>query len=103
MPNPEETSLAHAQAALGLLSESERADAADLIALCERLFLAPEDASLTDRTRLLRLIEVLARRSANAMPFAALGRALSARLSGDERSVALLLREFQTKLQMLGL
>lgn len=103
MSMPEEVALAQAEGALGLLSDAERIDAEELITLFKRLFPAPREASLTDRTRLLRLIEVLARRSASAMPFAALGRALSARLVGDEKSVQLLLREFQEKLQMLGL
>lgn len=102
MSHPEEIALAQAEGALGVLSGAERSDAEELIALFKRLFPTPREASLTERARLLRLIEVLARRSASAMPYAALGRALSAHLSGDEKSVQLLLREFQEKLQMLG-
>lgn len=103
MTSPEEIALTRAQGALGLLSEAERPDAEELIVLFERLFSSPNDVSPAERARLLRLIEVLARRSAPAMPFAALGRALSARLAQDEKSVQLLLREFEAKLQMLGL
>lgn len=103
MASPEQIAQTQAENALGLLSTDERADAEELLALFQRLFSAPAEATATDRTRLLRLIEVLARRSSSAMPFAALGRALSARLAGDERSVHLLLREFETKLQTLGL
>jgi hypothetical protein len=103
MSHPEDLALDQAEGALGLLSAEERADAQELIGLARRLFPSPLDVCLADRTQLLRLIEVLARRSATAMPFAALGRALSARLAGDEASVSVLLREFQTKLQMLGL
>ncbi len=103
MPEDVAAALIHAETALGLLSGQERTDAEALIALCRRLFPDPSEATMNERTRLLRLIEVLARRSASAMPYAALGRALSAHLAGDRRSVDALLREFETKLQMLGL
>lgn len=103
MSSCEEIALTKAEGALGLLADAERPDAEELVLLFKRLFSAPTSASPADRTRLLRLIEVLARRSATAMPFAALARALSARLAGDEGSAQELLREFEMKLQMLGL
>src|SRR5690606_3863759 len=99
MSSPEKIAQTQAENALGLLPADERVDAEELVALFQKLFSSPAEATTAERTRLLRLIEVLGRRSASAMPFAALGRALSARLSGDERSVQLLLREFDTKLQ----
>lgn len=101
--SPETSALSLARDALGLLPPAERPDALELIELCQRLLRDPAEATPLDRTRLLRLIEVLARRSASAMPYAALGRALSARLAGDEGSVKALVSEFETKLQMLGL
>lgn len=103
MSSPEHVTITQAEDALGILPDVERADAEELLKLFRRLFPAPAEATAPERARLLRLIEVLARRSASAMPYAALGRALSARLAGDEKSAQLLLREFETKLQMLGL
>jgi hypothetical protein len=50
-----------------------------------------------------QLSEKLARRSAKAMPFGALGRALLAELHGADKDAKDLLLEFQTKLSMLGL
>lgn len=103
MEENEVEALAQAERTLGLLAGQERDDAEELIALCRKLFPEPDSATQSDRTRLLRLIEVLGRRSASAMPFAALGRALSAHLAADSATEKLLLREFETKLQMLGL
>ena len=103
MTPQQSAALSQATGALGILEGEERSNAEELIALGKKLFGAPESATQEERARLLRLIEVLARRSSSAMPFAALGRSLSARLSGDERSSAELLAEFEMKLQLLGL
>lgn len=98
-----ESAIVQAEGALGLLQGQERNDAEALIELCRDLFQPGASATPQQRTHLGRLIEVLARRSATAMPYAALARALSAHLSGDERNSAALLNEFQQKLVMLGM
>ncbi len=103
MTSEQETALQQAEGALGALNQTERHDAKELISLGRKLFPNEAVPSAEDRTRLLRLIELLARRSATAMPYAALGRALSAHLAGDFSLSKQLLQEFQTKLQMLGL
>lgn len=88
--------------ALGLLNPSEREDARRLLAICQNVWI--NDGADTTTTREVgRLVELLARRSARAMPFAALGRALLAGLHGSTRDRDSLLAEFQTKLTMLGL
>lgn len=94
--------LNQAESALGLLNDAERLDAARLLELCQDYWLRGirgEEASREAG----RLVELLARRSARAMPFAALGRALLADLYGSEKDRSALLLEFQAKLAMLGL
>ncbi len=63
---------------------------------------APSDEG-SFRREMNRLVELLARRSARAMPLAALGRALLADLGGDVRERESLVREFETKVALLGL
>jgi len=98
-----EYSLDAAKGAFGLLEGVERNDAERLVELCEAHWLGtppPEHELLVE---LGRLIEVLARRSAKAMPYAALGRALVAELRGTEKDRDSLLQEFALKLSMLGM
>jgi len=94
---------------LPLLSPSERTDAERLLALCN-LYWTDQPLlgqGTQERTTLSReagrLVEFLARRSATAMPLAALGRALLADLHGAEQERDRLLSEFQSKLAQLGL
>lgn len=94
--------LSQGEGALGVLSSDERADAARLLEICRSLWNeAQVEPTMTREAG--RLVEVLARRSSRAMPFAALGRALLADLHGSPRDRDALLIEFQNKLAMLGL
>lgn len=108
-----------AHSALGLLGKGERADVEELLGICADYWKPDPDTSLNESTalseemlpfddplarrRLGRLVEILARRSSQAMPFAALGRALLADLVGAERDRDQLLQEFESKLSMLGI
>jgi hypothetical protein len=103
MPLPIEFILEGAEGALSLVVETERHDAARLLQVVRAHFIErqPDDGTRARTTG--QLIEVLARRSARAMPFAALGRALVADLKGDAAQRDALLLEFQNKLSQLGL
>ncbi len=94
--------LSQGDGALGLLNAAERTDASRLVEMCRTVWNEGQvDPTMTREAG--RLVEVLARRSARAMPFAALGRALLADLHGSPRDRDALLIEFQNKLAMLGL
>ena len=94
---------------LPALNPVERADAERLLLLCGEYWAEspPPEKSIPDRGTLTRelgrLVELLARRSATAMPLAALGRALLSELHGAISERDRLLSEFQTKLAQLGL
>lgn len=92
------------------LEGQERADAERVVAVSAavsqrervegQLVPAPEDLEL--RRELGRLVELLSRRSANAIPVATLGRVLLADLAGDRNARAHALRECDEKLLLLG-
>lgn len=102
-----EQALASAPSALVRLSNTERTDAELLLDLW-RSYLAhgssvvPEDNLKQTRRHTARLVEVLARRSAGALPFAALGRALLAATTGYHDHARELVNEFCAKLARLG-
>lgn len=98
-----ERTLSLADSAIGLLSGEEQNDAERLLHLCRTRWQGDEGAGQVEPTEVRKLSELLARRSAQAMPFGALGRALSADLHGASRDAEELLKEFQSKLFMLGL
>jgi hypothetical protein len=93
--------LEEARSALALIPEGERADAEMMFRLCELHF--KEGKPLDQRREAARLVEILARRSAAALPFAALGRALLASSGGEPKQAQELLGEFRFKLSLLGL
>lgn len=62
-----------------------------------------EEESLAIKKQLGALVELVARREAQAMPFAALGRAALATLHHADKDAAALLLEFEAKLSMLGM
>ncbi len=99
--------LERASGALGLLPEAERGDAEHLLTLATEFWSGTEPLPPTERKSLLiegaRLAEILARRSAHAMPYAALARALLSDAREDPRTAETLLQEFETKLSLLGL
>jgi len=97
-----EQSLSLSDGAIGLLSGEERSDAERLLELCRARW-RKADTQRIEPTEVRKLSELLARRSAKAMPFGALGRALSADLHGANQDAEDLLREFQTKLSLLGI
>ena len=112
----EELSLELAENSLGILPAVERADATELIKMCRAFWGDSPENSLPDsqvegpgapgdprRVQAGRLVELLARRSAKAMPYAALGRAYLADLHGAAKDKVSLLDEFQIKMSMLGL
>jgi len=86
------------------LTEPERSDAKRMVELC-RVVAAGNlvDEDLSVRRELGRLVELLARRSAQAVPAATLGRCALAQLAGDERQVVELSRECDVRLSMAGL
>jgi hypothetical protein len=94
---------------LPLLKPLERSDAEQLLAVCARYWTDPlqVEGDAAQRATLLReasrLVELLARRSATAMPLGALGRALLSDLHGAPLERDRLLSEFQAKLAHLGL
>ena len=97
-----------AEAAVAL-SGQERVDAERLIALCRELEASPRDdvkPGDVESTPLSRelgaLVEVLARRSARAMPMAALGRAALAHVRGADADSRALVREASDKLALFG-
>ncbi|GEM_PF-1595668 len=101
------SSLEIAENSLGILEKSERADALALILLCREVWCETgETPPLVKQARAIeggRLVEFLARRSAKAMPYAALGRAFLAGLHGASKDEMQLLQEFQMKMSLLGL
>lgn len=100
-PN-EEFAINQAEGALGLLDGEERKDAEELIQFARRLFPVGE-ASLEETARIGRLVELLARRRAAAMPYAALGRALLAHLRSAKKDKNDLIKEFESKMAMMGM
>lgn len=110
--------LERARAVTLVLGEPERGDAERLLELCAALDraaldgaaakgAAPSDGSGGEGAgelgrELGRLVELLARRSARAMPLAALGRAALASLRGAVADARLLLREADEKLRLFG-
>ena len=92
---------------MGTIRASERPDAEQLLEIC-RSYLAQRGATAEARKtvtarEIAPLVERLARRSAAAIPFATLGRALLAQLSQDEKEALLLVEDFALKLSLLGL
>lgn len=97
-----------AEAAVAL-SGQERVDAERLVSLCREIDAHPResvpsgDVESTPLSRELgALVEVLARRSARAMPMAALGRAALAHLRGADADARALVREASDKLALFG-
>lgn len=95
--------LESAWGAVPLVPPLERADAERLLNICEQYWTLKSSDTTINSREIGRLVEVLARRSSQAMPFAALARALLADINGDNRQRDSLLREFQIKLSQLGL
>ena len=111
------------QDGLSLLEGQERAMATESLSIAHLHFgtvntqndqlktpastLSQEPISALARKKLLvrlgQLSELLGRRRAQAMPFAALSRALIAELHNDERASSALLTEADIKLTMFGL
>lgn len=86
------------------LPAPEQADAQQLIAICYELDGAVLSEARTGELKREcgRLAEVLARRSARAMPLAALARAVLAHLQGAEKDAQSLLEECRAKLALFG-
>lgn len=103
MQEAEQTVLMRAEGALGLLEGEERSHAEELLGLFRELY--PERSLSTEqhRIRIGHLVELLARRKAAAIPYATLGRALLAHLSGASGQTDVLLREFLTNMDLLGM
>jgi hypothetical protein len=99
----EASSIALAENSLGILKPEERRDAESLLALCRAKWGEGELDENEAARQGGRLVEYLARRSASAMPYAALGRALLADLRGAEKDKKALLEEFAMKMSLLGL
>lgn len=98
-----EVALSLADGALPHLGREERADAERLLGLCRQAWVDQQPDPGDWKRTLGGLVEVLARRSAQAMPYAALGRALLADLHGDPGMARSLLTEFEAKLRQLGM
>lgn len=96
-------SLPLAYGVAALLEGDERRLADELAGLAETYVEAAPRDELEFRRSMNRLVELLARRRARAMPLAAFGRAVLADLGNDERESARLVREFETKVALLGL
>jgi|SRR5690606_1930899 len=95
--------LESAWGAMPLVPSPERRDAERLLEICAEFWGSDAAGAAPDAREIARLVEVLARRSSQAMPFAALGRALLADMSGDQGQRGRLLDEFQIKLSQIGL
>lgn len=99
--------LTSAEDLVSLLEGEERELGGELCALLRDYSLSrahwDETRRLEFRRKANRLVELLARRQARAMPLAALGRAALAELSGDVRESTRLVGEFETKLSLLGI
>jgi hypothetical protein len=95
---------------LSQLVAAEREQGERVIDVCRGLdqrprssgMLTPEPADIELKRELGRLVEVLSRRSAKAVPFAKLGRAALADLAGDERSRGGTLLECEAQLSVMG-
>ena len=89
------------------VAASSRADIDRLVELARQV-LAPVGSesggglSQPERQELGRLVELTARRDARAMPYAALGRAALAQLSGASQDALGLLTEFELKVSLFG-
>ena len=92
-----------AENGLAAVDGGERADATRLVQMCREHFIERRPDEGVRVREASQLVELLARRSARAMPYAALGRALIADLKNDETQLKLLIAEFQLKLSQLGL
>lgn len=103
MQDGELASVTRAEGALGLLQGEQRIHADELVSLGRQLFLTDKAAAPEQRARIGYLVEILARREAAAMPYAAFGRALLAHVSGAEAQKKALLQEFSAKLDLLGM
>jgi hypothetical protein len=97
-----EYALTRASSAVSSVPEAERPGAEQLIGIC-RSVADGKQLSQEELQMLARLVEVLARRSARAMPFAALGRAALASIRGDSREAARAEQECLDKLDLFGL
>ncbi len=95
--------LESAEGAIPLIPPSERNDVERVLLLCRNYYLQEGIDANVQLQELGTLIEVLARRSAQAMPFAALGRMLYASIKGDDDQAQSLMEEFHVKLSQLGL
>jgi hypothetical protein len=99
--------LARARDTVGVVPPAERALVDELLAHAEEMLRGAEGERLpadSGRHRdVARLVELVARREARAMPFAAMGRGMLAELSGAAKDAAALYREFDEKLMLLGL
>ena len=103
MQEAEQAALIRAESALGLLLGEERSHAEELIGLGRELFPKSTLSTEQHRKRIGYLVELLARRTAAAIPYATLGRALLANLSGDSVQTEGLLQEFSAKMDLLGM
>jgi hypothetical protein len=92
-----------AESALGLLQGQQRLHANELVEVSRQLFSSGAQVTEQDRARIGHLVELLARREAVAMPYAAFGRALLAHISGAHQQRDALFQEFSTKLDLLGM
>lgn len=95
--------LESAEGALPLIGDAERPDAERLLTIAHDHWRSRLPDPGTWPRELNGLVERLARRSAQAMPLAALGRALLADLRGQDAQRDALLNEFRSKLTQLGL
>ncbi len=107
-----ESLLERATGALGLLPDSERTDAERVLGLCRDLSSRDSTGDASERAphehdsralrELGRLIEVLSRRSAKAIPFATLARAALAARHGAPADARELLRQAEVNFTMFG-
>ncbi len=98
-----------AQSVAALLGAQERTDAERVLSLAASASFDEHaqqaidaDVNLMLRRELGRLVELLSRRGAKAVPIATLGRALLAELAGDSKAAAQLRRECDVNLSMFG-
>jgi hypothetical protein len=93
--------LEQAEWALGMLSDEARSDAEEALGLCRAV--AAGSAADDAARRLLALVERLARRTTRAIPYATLGRAALAELSGRPKDACQLLNEAMATFSRLGM
>lgn len=96
------------EAATSMLAEAEEPNARRMVAIARQLLERHprSDADSSDnalRRELNQHFELLGRRSARALPAAALARVLLARLGGSQRDVDEALNDAHQKLSMFGL